>query len=107
MKPESEKYTVGGSNRRENPRLAAEFNRPDTLECGKVKRNIPLAIVLTPLYPHKELSLTVFTNCQTLYFIKDWPPPFLRNLLILFRRKKLMIWGGKLGFTAIRREVLG
>jgi hypothetical protein len=107
MKPESEKYTVAGSNRRENPRLAAELNRPDTLECVKVKRGIPVAFDLTPLYLHEEFSFAVIADSQTVYMIKDWSPPFLPNLLILFRRKNLMIWDGILVYTAIRWEVLG
>ena len=106
MKPESEEYAMTGSDRRENSRLAAEFNRPDVLECIKVTRDVPVAFDLTTLYLHDKVVQTLFANSQTIQFVKHWPPTFLRNFLIFLLRKTLMIWDGILAFPAIRREVL-
>jgi hypothetical protein len=61
MKPESEKNTMAGSNRRENSRLAAELNRPNIPECRKVKRGIPVAIDITTLYLLEKPSLALIT----------------------------------------------
>lgn len=95
---------MGGSDRRENPRLAAKFNRPDSHECLKVKRGITVTMNKAALYLLQKVGLTPSAGTQVIQLVKDGSPTCTLNFFIFLGRKRLVVWAGISGLTAIRRE---